>query len=1624
MDSQQVQNLLQTNARLQTELADKAIELQQKNRELEIEAALEKVRARAMVMRNSSELSENSAVMFQQLKELGINAIRTSVGIFDDENEAMELWLTVLSDSQQSIKIVDYVNLHIHPVFENIIPARQQKKPFVMTRLAGVEVKQYYQTMSSYLAELQHKYNDKEFFYSFFFPQGALNVIAFDPLSAEECNIMIRLAQVFGLIYTRFRDLQNAEDQAREAQIEVALEKIRSRSMAMNKTDELKEVVTVVFEKLRELNIKFDGGTSIVTFAEGSKDCMLWVADPGLLSASTLHLPYPNDTIANQQIIADFWHARESGLDFFSNDYSLEDKNTYFKYLFEYVDNKALPDNVKNEILATQSFAHSVAFAKNSALTVSSFSGKLFLDNDADILKRFAKVFEQAYIRFLDLQKAEAQAKEAKIEASLERLRSQAMIMRKSEELIEVCKILLTELQTLGIENIRNTQIAIANDAKGSYMNYDYYSNGVMYVGEILYNSHPFIESLAKKMRQNKEAFINVIVTGAQLDDWRNHLKSLIKRSAPKLDAATSLNYYYYSIGAGGLGFCAYTPLNNEAMNVLTRFKNVFDLAYRRYSDVLQAEAQAREAKIELALERVRARAMAMHNSNELAELVDTVFKELTKLHITLDRCIITIIDEKSRSAMYWMANPELDKTPTAYRVRLDEFPYFMATFTAWKERKPKWVYDLNEAEKRATVEYIFSKTELSLLPEAAKKGMMDTDRIFLNSSFSNFGSLQADTLEPLSDENLDILYRFTKVFDLTYTRFNDLQKAEMQAREAEIELALERVRSRTMAMQKSDEHTDAAMVMFQQLRELGVNAFACGFVILDKNKSEGEFWMSSEGVFQPPHYIPHMEEPSIRNMYMHWKNGEEFYAEEVGGEALKSHYKYLMALPKSGPNFQGLLDAGIAFPEWQRMHAAYFSHGYLLIITKEQYKEENIFIRFAKVFEQTYTRFLDLQKAEVQAREARIENALEKVRSRTMAMQKSNELAETAAVVFKQLIGLGIAPNRLYISIINDNSGELEFWITDEDGNKVSNRYMVSASKNSSLKKMYEGWAAKKKAITVDMQGKELEDWFAYWKTEFHVPFKEGPEQKRRVQNIAYFSKGFIAIASPDEQPEETTRLLERFAAVFNLTYTRFNDLQLAESQTREAKIETALERVRAGALAMQQPEELKEVAQVLRYEMGLLGVEELETCSIYINDVFTEKAECWYAIKDVRAGEKKLVSDHFALNLNDTWVGRQMLQFYNTTAKQTSIIMQGVNRKEWINYCEEKSVPFRGYYGEVIPDRTYHLYKFSHGAIGAAAAADISDESWRLLKRAASVFSLAYSRFKDLTQARYDLQQLKAEKKKAEDAFTELQVTQKQLIQSEKMASLGELTAGIAHEIQNPLNFVNNFSEVNKELLAELKEEIDKGNYDDVKAIAKDIIDNEEKINHHGKRADAIVKGMLQHSSRGSGQKEPTDINALTEEYIRLCYHGLRAKDKSFNATIKTDFDATLQKINIVPQDMGRVILNILTNAFYAVALLPRPAGEEILYPATNDSPTVWVSTKKEGNKVLISVRDNGPGIAQKVIDKIFQPFFTTKPTGQGTGLGLSLSYDIVKAHGGEIKVETKEDEGSEFIIQLPVL
>ncbi len=476
-------------------------------------------------------------------------------------------------------------------------------------------------------------------------------------------------------------------------------------------------------------------------------------------------------------------------------------------------------------------------------------------------------------------------------------------------------------------------------------------------------------------------------------------------------------------------------------------------------------------------------------------------------------------------------------------------------------------------------------------------------------------------------------------------------------------------------------------------------------------------------------------------------------------------------------------------------------------------------------------------------------------------------------------------------------------------------------------------------------------------------------------------------------------------------------------ERKNRKLTIEASLEKVRSRAMSMQKSEELAELVGVVFEELTRLHFL-LDRCIIMIYDPKTNGSTWWMANPEpgavpvglyVKYHEHKPYQEYLK-----GWSGRTLKWEY---------CLEGISKKEWDNFIFHETdlahLPDFVKEGMSSLDRIFLNASFNNfGSLTASTLNPLPTEQFEILLRFAKVFDLTYTRFNDLKlaeelakQAKQDLIKLKEEKEKTEEALAVLKSTQTQLIQSEKMASLGELTAGIAHEIQNPLNFVNNFSEINKELIQEMLEEAEKGNLAEVRNIAGNIADNEQKINHHGKRADSIVKGMLQHSRSSNGIKESTDINALADEYLRLAYHGLCAKDKSFNSTLETDFDESIGKISVIPQDISRVILNLITNAFYAVQSETRHAL------SLKYEPTVSVTTKKMGNQVLISVKDNGPGIPEEIREKIFQPFFTTKPTGEGTGLGLSISYEIItKGHGGELIVETTEGEGSEFTILLP--
>ncbi|MBS1554446.1 MAG: HAMP domain-containing histidine kinase [Bacteroidetes bacterium] len=442
-----------------------------------------------------------------------------------------------------------------------------------------------------------------------------------------------------------------------------------------------------------------------------------------------------------------------------------------------------------------------------------------------------------------------------------------------------------------------------------------------------------------------------------------------------------------------------------------------------------------------------------------------------------------------------------------------------------------------------------------------------------------------------------------------------------------------------------------------------------------------------------------------------------------------------------------------------------------------------------------------------------------------------------------------------------------------------------------------------------------------------------------------------------------------------------------------------------------MRTKQDLERITPLIWKELTTLGIPFVR-CGVFIMDDTTEEVHTFLTTPDGKA----IAAFHLPYSidiLSDAIMAwrdkRTYTTHWNTPEFSTladTLVQQGqiATREQYLS-----TIPAEGIYLHYLP--------FMQGMLYVGNTMQLTDDNLHLIQSVADAFSTAYARYEDFNK-------IESAKAQVEKTLVDLKAAQAQLVQAEKMASLGELTAGIAHEIQNPLNFVNNFSEVSAELIDEMKTELATGNLQLATEISNDLKQNLEKINHHGKRAAGIVSGMLQHSRTSSGQKELTDINALCDEYLRLSYHGLRAKDKTFNAKFDLIADSGVPKLKVIPQDIGRVILNLINNAFYAVT-------EKRKLNLAGYEPAVTVSTKRTplhgrgagGEAIEISVKDNGTGIPQKVVDKIFQPFFTTKPTGQGTGLGLSLSYDIVKAHGGELKVETRESEGSTFVIQIPV-
>jgi len=488
----------------------------------------------------------------------------------------------------------------------------------------------------------------------------------------------------------------------------------------------------------------------------------------------------------------------------------------------------------------------------------------------------------------------------------------------------------------------------------------------------------------------------------------------------------------------------------------------------------------------------------------------------------------------------------------------------------------------------------------------------------------------------------------------------------------------------------------------------------------------------------------------------------------------------------------------------------------------------------------------------------------------------------------------------------------------------------------------------------------------------------------------------------------KEDEDILSRFAKVFEQAYTRFLDLQTAEARTREARIETSLEKVRGRAMGMQRPDDISDVSILMFDEMEALGIESLRSgISIPLEG---ERYE-FHAATKKEDGTTTLVLGNESVNVYP--IIRRAYDGWKEQEEHQVAILEGEALVEYYHAVFD-TMPLPDWQERMKTGaearECFATFPFADGWLYTFMRRDITDEEIDIHIRFARAFGLAYQRYHDLKKAEEDYRALLEEKARTEKALTDLRSTQKQLVEQEKLASLGSLTAGIAHEIKNPLNFVNNFAEVSTELVEELSEALASGNSEEANSILKEITENATQIAKHGKRADSIVKSMMQHARGGSSEPEMVKLNQFLEEYINLSWHGARARDHGFQADVIRRFDESVGEIKVQPQEMGRVILNLLNNAFDALK--------------GTDPAQVTVTTRRTNGQVEITVEDNGPGIPAEIREKIFEPFFTTKATGEGTGLGLSLSYDIVtKAHGGKMSVGPSDEGGARFEIHLPL-
>jgi hypothetical protein len=1321
--------LQKQNNQLKDQLAAKA-------KEVKIETSLEKVRAIALRMKEPADMLKICRTICLQLEKLGVEEIRNvQTAIFYPDKGSYMNYEFYARHDKTFITDTVYTNHKIAKAFAKKM--MEGKGNFYITNIRGAKVKEWlaYQKTTNVFIDKYLKKASSLNYYWYSLGPVALGISTYEPLPREDQDLFKRFLKVFELAYRRYLDIEKAQAQANEAQIQVALEKVRARTMAMHTSHDIGETVDAMFREMNALGLgAIRCGISII-----QPDCKMevWTANPDVKGKINLSIGTFDISIHPEFIkIYEAWKQKKR-----VHMYELKGKHltSYFKALNDAPDYPTRYDLSRlPKFQITNCF-----FFREGTLFV--FTTTPLGEASSKIIERFSALFGQTYRRFLDLQRAEAQARDAEIELALERVRARTMAMQRSEELQELVHTVLERLKDLNVEFYTAIIILFTKDSKD--ITWWLENKEKQQYARVLvpYTNITYLKDLFDTRKNGRDHFSKVY-SFQEKNELFQHLfsatdfkhvpqkqrKFLLESEAASMSVALAKNT--------GIHLTRYTDKAFSAADneILKRFARVFEQAYTRFLDLQKAEGQAREAQIQLALERVRAKSLAMHHSSELQEVVNIVAQQLQNMNIDMNGGVFICINkEVDKDAPLWAAAGAADYVQKVV-VPNSPIPIISRLGDAIKKGNNFLVEEFSNEEKKEFFRHLFRHEPWNALPAERKKELLSREGGYTRSvavmQYTSIAMINHNG-KRFSDAENEILKRFANVFEQSYVRFLDLQKAEAQAREAQIEAALERVRSKTMAMHNSSELLPAAELLFEQVQQLGAQLQGVAFAICNRENYMVQKW-TSIGVFSHRYDIDPVEE----RMYKSWKNQEGMYEEIIEGERQKKYYQAFMQIPSFRQGLQKFIDSGYPLPTWQKNHAVPFKYGYVLFITLKPFDETQIFLRFGNVFEQTYTRFLDLQKAEAQARESQIQLALERVRARTMAMQKSDELSEAVFVLFQQFKELGENPDQATIGVINEKEHVIEYWVTMY-GNQMNKVFKFSIDEPHVTNKIYHAWKKGMKSLVIDLSGKELLEFMTYRAGKGGAAVNHN--EKRRIINVAFFSKGLLIVQSTIECSAESTRLLERFASVFEQTYTRFLDLKRAEAQAREAQIEVALERVRARAMAMHASQELKEIALELRKQMGLLGQKELETCAIHLYDESPDYFQSWAALRPPNT-EGDIIQRESRFPKHGVKIIEEMMECYQSNKKDYVLVNDGEKALEFFEMVKQHSgkvfevlsESFQGLAQEDIK-AYWSVADFKGGSLVMTTMVEPEETTRTLLRRFANVFGLAYRRFMDLKQA-----------------------------------------------------------------------------------------------------------------------------------------------------------------------------------------------------------------------------------------------------------------------------------------------